>query len=298
VQGAPLPAKYDVPDKYYQFPMNPGTNWSSTSNFEISIPDFAYLGIQKSRTSIVDGWGTLITPFGTFQTLRVKSMITEYDSIYIDSISMGIPLLRNITEYKWLAKDQGIPVLQINEEGNITTAIYRDSVRMNVQPLMVSLGPDTAVFAGTTITLHADVSGGTPPYQVFWNTLDTGKTLTVTIQSEKQYSVMVIDAMQNFGSAQKLVSIKYPPGINEVREETLSITPNPVNGICQVSVPVTARKMLLKIYSGQGILVRESEISPGTEKVNLDMSRLPSGFYLLKLFDNKSIYTRKLILHH
>ena len=295
VQGAPIPAKYDVPDKYYQFPMNPGSVWSSTSKFEITVPSFAYLGMEKTRTNIVDGWGTLITPFGTFQTLRVKSTVIEYDSIYIDSISLGIPVLRNFTEYKWLAKGKGLPVLQINEENNLVTAIYRDSVRMSAQPLTVSLGPDTAVSAGTTITLKAAISGGTPPYQIFWNTIDTGKTLTITVLEEKQYSVMVIDAMQNFGSAQKLVSIKYPPGINEIDEGKLSVAPNPVSGMCLVSIPATKGKTMLKIYSGQGMLVRESEITQGTSTFNLDMSDFPPGLYTLKLIDKNLVYTSKLL---
>ena len=128
-QGIPIPGKFDVPDKYYAFPMTAGSSWNSTSFFSIPLQGIAYLSSQRVRTSVVDGWGTLKTPFGTFQTLRVKSMLYEYDSVYIDSLQAGFPIVRNITEYKWLAKGSGIPVLQINDEMGVATAVYRDSTR-------------------------------------------------------------------------------------------------------------------------------------------------------------------------
>ena len=76
----------------------------------------------------VDGWGTLITPYGTFSVLRQKSEVYEYDSIYIDSLGFGVPVTRNYTEYKWLAKGMKIPVLQVNDNFGGLVAKYIDSV--------------------------------------------------------------------------------------------------------------------------------------------------------------------------
>ena len=109
--------------------MHPGMTWSSTSAFSIAIPDLAYYLTRRTRTSQVDGWGSLITPYGTFQTLRIKSLLSLHDSVYIDSLGTGFPLNRNITEYKWLAKGYGVPILQINEEAGIAVATYRDFLR-------------------------------------------------------------------------------------------------------------------------------------------------------------------------
>ena len=171
IQGIPLPAKYDSPDKLYQFPLTPGLTWSSNASFSISIPGIATYSTQRIRSNVVDGWGSLTTPYGTFQTLRVKSTLAIHDSIYIDTLGIGFPINRNIIEYKWLAKGKGIPLLQIDEEGLLVTATYRDVYRLSAIPLVVSLGPDTTVQNGTTITLNATVTGGTPPYQILWSTL-------------------------------------------------------------------------------------------------------------------------------
>jgi len=128
LSGIPISLKYDSPDVYYEFPCTMGNTWSSNSFTDISIPGLAYFSSSRTRTSHVDAWGNLTTPFGTFQTIRIKSEVVERDSIYLDTLSGGLPYTRNITEYKWLGQGQGIPLLQINEEGLVKTAIYRDNV--------------------------------------------------------------------------------------------------------------------------------------------------------------------------
>ncbi len=128
-QGFTVPIQYSQIDTLYRFPLTYGQIDSSTAFFEVDIPDFIYASIDRKRKNVVDGWGTLTTPFGQFQTLRVKTEIQEYDSVYIDSLSTGIPLDRNYTEYKWLAKGFHAPVLQVTVEGFLVTASYIDTLR-------------------------------------------------------------------------------------------------------------------------------------------------------------------------
>ena len=128
LSGIPIALKYDSPDIYYTLPCNMGNTWSSNSFASISIPGIAYFGSSRSRTSVVDGWGNLTTPFGTFQTIRIKSEVGEHDSVFLDSSGLGFPYTRTLTEYKWLGKGEGIPLLQISEEGLVKTAVYRDNI--------------------------------------------------------------------------------------------------------------------------------------------------------------------------
>ncbi|MBE0662928.1 MAG: T9SS type A sorting domain-containing protein [Bacteroidales bacterium] len=128
--GIPLPLKYDNPDVYFNFPVTYLSADSSESSFNLSLPDIGYLETTRKRVNHVDAWGTVTTPYGEFQAIRVKSFLTTYDSIYIDSISFGQGLNRSFIEYKWLANNMGIPVMQIDEEGPLLTARYIDSVRL------------------------------------------------------------------------------------------------------------------------------------------------------------------------
>jgi len=129
LNSVPLPVKYSEPDLLYDFPVNFGNMYSSNASFELDVPSLGFFGRLKDRNNTVDGWGTLITPYGSFETLRVKSEIFQNDSIYIDSLGVGFPIPRHFTEYKWLGKGFGMPLLQITEEGFTATANYIDSVR-------------------------------------------------------------------------------------------------------------------------------------------------------------------------
>lgn len=129
LSGIPLPVQFQEIDTLYRLPLEFGDIDSSRSRFEAGVPDLGYLMIKKSRHNHADGWGTVITPYGTFEVLRVKTEIVEYDSLYLDSLGMGMPLTRYITEYKWLAGGYPVPVIQVTEEGFVVTASYIDTAR-------------------------------------------------------------------------------------------------------------------------------------------------------------------------
>lgn len=135
VNGYDLPIKYDPVDVMYKFPLNYGNTDSSNSAFGVAVPNYGYFGQKKSRQTTVDGWGTLKTPYGTFDVLRIKSDMQIQDTVYNDSTQTGYTVNRlPQTEYKWLAKNKGIPLLLVNvsEIGGapvVTGIEYRDSVR-------------------------------------------------------------------------------------------------------------------------------------------------------------------------
>ncbi|MCX6251714.1 MAG: T9SS type A sorting domain-containing protein [Bacteroidetes bacterium] len=300
LNGFPLPATapYNNPDKYYTFPLNINSNWNSTSSVNLSFPGLASFYTSRSRESQVDGWGTLITPFGTFSTLRVKSHLIEYDSLFLSTPGIGLPVLRDITEYKWLANGKGIPLLQINQEGPVTTAIYRDIFRQEFRPVIVDLGADTAVYQGTVLTINAQVTGGTPPYTYIWSDFEMTPSVTVTIDSNAVYSVLVMDAANNAGIGSRSITVK-GPGIEEKNILPLAVYPNPANGSCEIRLPYLSSPSSLQIVSSQGQLVREIQVTkqhPGLK--HLDLTDIPAGFYFFKLSDGSKTFVGKLVIGH
>ena len=132
INGTPLPFLYTSADVRYTFPMNYGNTDSCDYKYGLPIPTIGYYGQTGHRVNVIDGWGTLITPSDTFQTLRVKSIITSSDTIYLSSLSFGsnVPQPKRV-EYKWLAKGKQIPVLEIDGTINgtrttITNVAYQD----------------------------------------------------------------------------------------------------------------------------------------------------------------------------
>jgi hypothetical protein len=132
ITGIPLPLRYDSPDVLYRFPLEYNDVDSSESTFDLDVPDILFFSTYKKRVNTVDGWGTLMTPYGSFETLRVRSMVYQLDSLYVDSIGFGFQIPRNYIEYKWLGNGFGVPLLQVFSEGVITTVTYIDSLRVLV----------------------------------------------------------------------------------------------------------------------------------------------------------------------
>lgn len=127
INGVPAPTAYSPHDILYKFPIQFGNADSSQSGYSVSLPSLIYYEIHRNRHNEVDGWGTLTTPNGTFNALRVKTIIQEHDSVYVDSLGFGYGF--NVparTEYKWLGQNSGLPLLQITTlGGNVTSIIYK-----------------------------------------------------------------------------------------------------------------------------------------------------------------------------
>ncbi len=127
VNGIPTAAKYNDPEKYYDFPLNYNDTDSSVSVWSINVPNFGYFGQTIHHHFEVDGWGTLVTPVDTFSVLRIKNTIDTHDTVHIDSLGFGTGFNQPAQiEYVWLANGQGIPVLKATERnGNITGVEYK-----------------------------------------------------------------------------------------------------------------------------------------------------------------------------
>ncbi|OFY96231.1 MAG: hypothetical protein A3K10_12495 [Bacteroidetes bacterium RIFCSPLOWO2_12_FULL_31_6] len=140
ISGFPNSTRKNPIDIEYEFPLNYSDTSYSNSEFSIAIPTLAYYGQTMERENKVDGWGTLKTPSGTFNVLRVKSILTKVDTLFLDTLGFGflIPRPEEI-EYKWLANNMSTPVLKIvTNAGIVTTIEYQDTaVFVGVEELTV-----------------------------------------------------------------------------------------------------------------------------------------------------------------
>jgi len=136
LSGIQVPVGYTNKDVIYNFPVNFNDADSSDSNFSISLTGTGSLYGNQHRVNHVDGWGSLQTPYGTFNVLRVVSEITAHDSVYLDTLSQGFGIDQPLTrEYKWIGNNKRLPLLQVTTQEvlgveTITSIRYRDSVRV------------------------------------------------------------------------------------------------------------------------------------------------------------------------
>jgi hypothetical protein len=150
-----IPVLYSSSDYVYRFPMVFGNEDSCHAAYSVNIPNLAYVGEDIHRVNQVDGWGALITPFGIFNTLRVKSILDRTDTISLDTLGFGISIPRPTQiQYKWLAAGMKIPVLEIDADIILNNEVvskitYQDSLRDSV--MQVGIAPVFQNISGTII---------------------------------------------------------------------------------------------------------------------------------------------------
>lgn len=211
VEGNEVPFKSDTIETRYALPMNYGDAYTSRGYSNLDMNPF-YNGIwrqHRKRTSNVDGWGSITTPFGTFDALRIDHFIEESDSIYMEAFGTGfwIPLpIPDTHEYEWWTNGEKEPILRITTSDiagmeTVTAIEYRDdyhgvdasideldiSVRLFPNPASNELhisGLETEV-AYAIVSVNGDrVAGGN---------LSTGQTVVdIAHLSPGTYSFVVV----------------------------------------------------------------------------------------------------------
>lgn len=125
VNGIPIPSQTNPIDIVYDLPITYGQTHTSYSEWDIEIPTIGSYAQSLNRSYEVDGWGTVITPAGSFEAIRVR-MVTEIeDNVFIEAIGQNLSIDRNSTSYQWLAQGQGIPVIEITETFGQPTVRYK-----------------------------------------------------------------------------------------------------------------------------------------------------------------------------
>lgn len=138
INSIPLPFVYNPHDTIYVFPLNCGNRDTSYAEFGFNIPGLGYYGQKINRVNYSDGRGTLVTPYGYFPALRVKSLIAIRDTFADTSGTFGFAVNRPLQyEFKWLVNGGKIPYLQVNATDIGGTPVvsqisYRDSLRAEV----------------------------------------------------------------------------------------------------------------------------------------------------------------------
>lgn len=136
LNGTAVPIKSDTIETRYAFPLNYGDIHYSRGYSKLDMnPIFDAVWIQyRQRLSEVDGWGSITTPYGTFDALRIKHTINETDSLRITFAGnptwIPIPVPQSYI-YEWFTNNEKDALLRISTTeagGNetVTSIEYRD----------------------------------------------------------------------------------------------------------------------------------------------------------------------------
>lgn len=126
INGTHTPVPFDSIQTMYEFPLTYGDTIYSNTTFNLALPGIGTIKEYRYRTSAVQGWGTIITPYGSFPAIKVKSVINVMDTINDGTNLYAIP--RTETEFVWLSPNNGDEIMQIYSSSS-TTILYKDIPR-------------------------------------------------------------------------------------------------------------------------------------------------------------------------
>lgn len=201
-----LVGSYSDKDEVFQFPLDYNDRDSSTFNF---VYNNALLGVYYAsygyRINEVDAWGSLTTPYGTFNCIRVVTDMVSFDTVSFSGQNFGIP--SHTREYQWISDQIKIPALKVN--GNViagvfipTTVEYRDSVR-NIVPILPTIALFTADTTAVELNKELDFTNFsigstsfqwdfTPSTVTYKSGSATSRNISVSFQDTGKYDVRLI----------------------------------------------------------------------------------------------------------
>jgi PKD repeat protein len=193
---------YTTPDVLCKFPLNYGNADSSTASYNINIPNLYYKNTSLKRVNHVYGWGTIVTPYGTFSNaLKVVSNVMEIDSIRVDSTSLPKDTIY-YRELKWFDASKTYPVLYVkqNKVGNnyVTQTVQYLDNQQYFQPHALFAYLPAAPITGDTVTFQ-NLSTNSLNYLWNFNDASIGVNNTSTLTNPQHifthagtYSVTLI----------------------------------------------------------------------------------------------------------
>jgi PKD repeat protein len=223
----PFVASFQSPDVLYQFPMNYNDNYTNNSALSLDLTSFGIpiqIASTGQRTNLVEGWGSLTTPFGTFaNVLKMKTTLVNTITISND----GVPQETTVTtvSYKWFDPAYGIPVLQV--DGNLIGTVWTPTA-VNYYDIERCLAPN-ALFAYLPVVADFDpvannasvsfVNASTNYDTLIWNFGDGSPTST-TANPSHNYSCpgtydVTLEIVNDFCSPSQTDSITIPVTITD-----------------------------------------------------------------------------------
>ena len=334
--GIILPSTYSIPDKVYQFPLSYGRIDTTQFDVTINVPGQGSLHKIGTRINTVDGWGTVITPYGSFPCIRLKSVINEVDSTTITLLGFTFGRPNNSISYKWLANGEIIPVLEV--DGNVlfgnnfttTSEKYRDSIRIIPPQFNITVNftaNKTICTTADTVTITptvrqsgrggfgGNIAGTTYQYTISPSTYSYVGGTDSTTQAPKVnftapglYTISLSAASPAGGSVPATadttkvdyIVVSFPAGVHEVSvADIIHLYPNPANDhiSCQLTGDASKQATIeLLDITGQTLFTATSS---QVSVINIPTAQLPAGEYVIRaLAGGKESYSQKVTIVH
>jgi len=160
---------------------------------------------------------------------------------------------------------------------------------------LVNAGTDGSISVMDTLTKLDlfSVLGGEYDSGGKWEDLNQSLSLTGNLMNPQSAGSGVftfrylVESECNSDSADVIVTVEHYLSVPETRDFSLTIFPNPGNGIVEVLVP-DAAEGILQVISTEGRAIVHQKIHKGQARITLDLSSFNKGLYLIRILGEKN----------
>ena len=182
-----------------------------------------------------------------------------------------------------------------------TTTSAAPKVKINLSNLPADY--DVKLYRGTTLVATAQNSG-TAAEQIIYNSATAGYTYTIYVygyngafNASSCYTFRASTSATNFART----TAEFAEGTEQPMAE-LVVAPNPVNNTALIMLPAIEEEQLNSIavldLAGRVVMNEQRFMSKGENQVELNLSGLPNGMYIVRVENNQAILSRKIIVSH
>lgn len=308
IQNLPIGIVYNPRDTMFKFPLEYEKVFEGYYEGSAGFAGLGSLVQTGTRRTEVDGWGTIITPYGTFECLRVKSEVDGVDSISLGAT--GIPIPNSRTEYYWFGKNQDFPLMEVvlNNFTQQTTIRYKDRYRPELYrnnarftaSRTKATTKDTITLTNQSLNSPTKYTWTITPstYRFVAGTTANSASPRVLFEAEGVYSVKLLVNYLG-GSDDTLrsnyISVTAPTTAlveKAIEKEALSFFPNPGKDLVNFSSGLNQASQV-RIYNLLGEEVIAFSLAP-RQVLPMNTSTLKSGIYFVELQANGQKVTKKL----
>jgi hypothetical protein len=182
INDSPVVMRYNPAAQALELPFTLGTTWDTYAARADSVDSLNYILLEYYYENVVDAYGTLDIPFGSFPTLRINSLICFIMTMVVDG-SVLMADTSDFREFAWFIENYGAAVVAQSESGDTSTYFTNTSC---YNMMLDGVLGDVAEEGGRTVDPFS-MSVGPSPFR-------TQATLELTVPSAGVYSVSIVDA--------------------------------------------------------------------------------------------------------
>ncbi|MBS4012782.1 MAG: T9SS type A sorting domain-containing protein [Bacteroidetes bacterium] len=299
-ESFPIPMTFSDKDEIFLLPFTYEKRDSTTFFGSLASGDTLYYETSGYRINEGDGWGNIITPYGEFECLRVKTKIFQRDSLFYEAIGEPVVVENTTFEYKWFAKNKKLPVLEVSasllEDGETEVPFmvrYRDIFRPYIEPPVADFAVENAEVVTNELVYFENLS--TPDHNYNEYTWEFSPNTVIFHEETDLNSIHPVVSFTSPGNYDVKLTVVNDSGNDEITKsafinatvdifeitsnETIVIYPNPAFNTISIQSSAQLKEFSIKTLDGK--IIRKETVD-----VNyIDISNLTPGVYILNCTD-------------